>query len=111
MVILIRYNLESEGYTFHAVKNGKEAIDFCRQSLPDLIISDISMPEMDGFELREKLINDEAYRNIPFIFLTAKTMSDDHFRGLSLGVTNFLTKPFEPELLLLTIQNIFEKEE
>jgi len=106
MVTLIKYNLEQAGYTFSSVKNGKLALEFCENVRPDLIISDISMPEMDGYELRERLISNERFRDIPFIFLTAKTQSDDKFRGIGLGVNHFLIKPFEPELLLLTISNI-----
>lgn len=106
MVTLIKYNLEQEGYIFSSVKNGKLALEFCNRQQPDLIISDISMPEMDGYELRENLIGNENFRDIPFIFLTAKTQTDDKFRGMGLGVNHFLIKPFEPELLLLTISNI-----
>ena len=106
MVTLLKYNLEQAGYTFSSVKNGKLALEFCENVRPDLIISDISMPEMDGYELRERLISNESFRDIPFIFLTAKTQSDDKFRGIGLGVNHFLIKPFEPELLLLTISNI-----
>jgi two-component system alkaline phosphatase synthesis response regulator PhoP len=108
MVTLIRYNLEQAGYIFSSVKNGKLALEFCERQQPDLIISDISMPEMDGYELREKLINNEKFRDIPFVFLTAKTQVDDKFRGLELGVSHFLIKPFEPELLLLTVSDILE---
>jgi two-component system alkaline phosphatase synthesis response regulator PhoP len=108
MVTLIKYNLEQAGYIFSSVKNGKLALEFCNRNRPDLIISDISMPEMDGYELRENLINNENFRDIPFIFLTAKTQTDDKFRGLGLGVNHFLIKPFEPELLLLTISNILK---
>ena len=106
MVTLIKYNLEQAGYSFSSVKNGKRALEFCQQQKPDIIISDISMPEMDGYELREELIRDENLRNIPFIFLTAKTQTDDKLKGIRLGVSHFLIKPFEPELLLLTISNI-----
>ena len=106
MVTLIKYNLEQAGYTLHSVKNGKLALEFCNRQKPDLIISDISMPEMDGYELREHLINDQNFRDIPFIYLTAKTQTDDKFRGMGLGVNHFLIKPFEPELLLLTVSNI-----
>ena len=109
MVTLIKYNLEQEGYIFSSVKNGKLALEFCNRQQPDLIISDISMPEMDGYELRENLIGNENFRDIPFIFLTAKTQTDDKFRGMGLGVNHFLIKPFEPELLLLTISNILRK--
>jgi CheY-like chemotaxis protein len=109
MVTLIKYNLEQAGYLFSSVKNGKRALEFCREEKPDLIVSDISMPEMDGYELREELITDENFRNIPFIFLTAKTQTDDKLKGIRLGVNHFLIKPFEPELLLLTISNILRE--
>lgn len=109
MVTLIKYNLEQAGYLFSSVKNGKLALDFCNRNRPDLIISDISMPEMDGYELRENLINNIDFRDIPFIFLTAKSQTDDKFRGMGLGVNHFLIKPFEPELLLLTISNILKE--
>ncbi len=111
MVTLIKYNLEQEGYIFSSVKNGKLALEFCNRQRPDLIISDISMPEMDGYELRENLIGNENFRDIPFIFLTAKTQTDDKFRGMGLGVNHFLIKPFEPELLLLTISNFLGNKE
>ncbi len=106
MIILIKYNLESAGYNIYSVINGREALDYCSSNIPDLIISDIGMPEMDGFELRQSLLNDERLRAIPFIFLTAKTQSEDQFKGVRLGVSHFLTKPFEPELLLMTVADI-----
>ena len=106
MITLIRYNLESAGYIIYSVKNGHEALDYCKGDKPDLIISDIGMPGMDGFELRQSLLDDERLRAIPFIFLTAKTQSEDQLKGIRLGVSHFLTKPFEPELLLMTVADI-----
>jgi len=106
MITLIKYNLETAGYILFSARNGREAITFCEHTRPDLIISDIGMPEIDGFELRQLLLNDEKLRRIPFIFLTAKTRGEDQFRSMRLGVSHFLTKPFEPELLLLTVKDI-----
>jgi len=106
MITLIRYNLESAGYNIYSVINGREALDYCNSNMPDLIISDIGMPGMDGFELRQSLLNDEKLRAIPFIFLTARTQSEDQLKGVRLGVNHFLTKPFEPELLLITVADI-----
>lgn len=112
MVTLIKYNLEMEGYRFTSMRNGREALGFCKKQPPDLIISDISMPEMDGFEFREELIKNEQLQKIPFMFITAKVQADDKMHGLQLGVTHFLIKPFEPELLLLTVADILtEKNE
>jgi CheY-like chemotaxis protein len=110
MTTLIKYNLESEGYNISTVKSGKEALDYCITDIPDLIISDIGMPGMDGFQFRQALLDDEKLRKIPFIFLTARTQSEDHFKGVKLGVSHFLTKPFEPELLLTTVANILDTE-
>ena len=109
MITLIRYNLEAEGYTIIPVKNGLQALDYCQSIRPDLIISDIGMPEMDGFELRETLLQDDKLREIPFIFLTARSQSDERLKGMSLGVSYFLTKPFEPELLLMTVADILSE--
>jgi CheY-like chemotaxis protein len=109
MITLIRYNLESEGYNIYAVRNGKEALKQCKSCLPQLIISDIGMPEMDGFEFRQALLDDKELRDIPFIFLTARSQSEDQFKGMRLGVSHFLTKPFEPELLLMTVAEILGK--
>ena len=111
MVTLIKYNLETAGYILYSARNGRVAITFCQHTLPDLIISDIGMPEIDGFELRQLLLNDEKLRRIPFIFLTAKTRGEDQFRSMRLGVSHFLTKPFEPELLLLTVKDILSTPE
>jgi two-component system alkaline phosphatase synthesis response regulator PhoP len=110
MITLIRYNLETEGYRLIAYKNGKEAIEYCIQDPPDLIISDIGMPGMDGFQLREQLIEHETLQKIPFIYITAKVQSEDKLKAMQLGVSHFLTKPFEPEFLLLTIASILDDE-
>jgi len=110
MITLIKYNLESAGYNIYSVRNGREALKYCDSNIPDLIISDIGMPEMDGFEFRQALLNNEELRIIPFIFLTAKIQSDDQFKGIKLGVNHFLTKPFEPEFLLMTVADILSSQ-
>ena len=109
MITLMKYNLEAAGYKFNSVKNGVEAIAFCRKFKPDLIISDIGMPEMDGYQLREYLLQDAQLAKIPFIFLSAKTQSEDLFRGMRLGVSHFLTKPFEPRLLIETVAAVLRR--
>ncbi|TFH01709.1 MAG: response regulator [Calditrichales bacterium] len=109
MVRLIKYNLEKEGYICYSVSNGKQALAFCQNHHIDLIISDVAMPEMDGYEFREHLIESEKFKNIPFIFLTAKAQREDQLRGLSLGVDQFLTKPFEPDFLLMTVARILDR--
>lgn len=109
MVTLIKYNLEKEGYTVYFVKNGKEALQFCSNQIPDLIICDIMMPIMNGLELREHILKDAKLRHIPFIFLTAKAQTTDQIKGRSLGVDEYLTKPFEPKDLIVKVKSIIEK--
>ncbi|WP_346860633.1 two-component regulator propeller domain-containing protein [uncultured Draconibacterium sp.] len=86
--------------------NGKEALEKVESNAPDLILSDVMMPEMDGFELCKKLRNDLNYSHIPVIFLTAKTMQEDHIKGLKLGAVDYIYKPFNMVSLSLKIYNL-----
>ncbi|MDX8341006.1 two-component regulator propeller domain-containing protein [Draconibacterium sp. IB214405] len=86
--------------------NGKEALEKIEANIPDLILSDIMMPEMDGFELCRELRNDLNYSHIPVIFLTAKTMQEDHIKGLELGAVDYIYKPFNMASLSLKIYNL-----
>lgn len=86
--------------SFGVATNGKRAIDSARAALPDLILMDILMPEMDGFEATAKLKDDPLTKDIPIIFLTAKTDTDDIVKGFDIGGVDYVTKPFNaPELL------------
>ena len=96
--------LEAEGYDVLAAVNGREGIEMARKHKPDLIVSDIMMPEIDGFGVFETLQKDPLTAVIPFIFLTAKTNPEDIREGLGLGADDYLTKPFEPEDLLDSIE-------
>ncbi|WP_159518154.1 hybrid sensor histidine kinase/response regulator transcription factor [Sunxiuqinia indica] len=86
--------------------NGKEALEKARSENPDLILSDIMMPEMDGFEFCKIMRNDINISHIPVVFLTAKTMQEDEIRGLRLGAVDYIYKPFNLVSLKLKIQNI-----
>jgi DNA-binding response OmpR family regulator len=88
-------------------RNGKEAWDLFRSEKPDICVLDVMMPEMDGFTLAEKMRTTEP--GIPFIFLTAKSMREDIVRGLKLGADDYITKPFDPEMLILRINNILRR--
>ena len=101
--------LEAEGFTVTPAIDGKDGVAQARKSLPDLIISDIMMPVMDGHEAFEILQKDPVTAVIPFIFLTAKTDASDIRRGLGLGVDDYLTKPFDPEDLLDSIRTRINK--
>ena len=89
-------------------EDGKEALQKINKETPDLIISDIMMPKMDGFELYRRLRNDPKTAAIPFIFLSAKDDPIDQLKGLRMGAEEYLTKPFDAIQLFVTIKNIFE---
>lgn len=88
-------------------RNGREAWDLFRSEKPDICVLDVMMPEMDGFTLAEKMRTTEP--GIPFIFLTAKSMREDIIKGLKLGADDYITKPFDPEMLILRLNNILRR--
>jgi DNA-binding response OmpR family regulator len=104
--ILSQY-LSMSGFEVTLARNGREAWDRFHSAAPDICVLDIMMPEMDGFTLAEKLRAEEP--GIPFIFLTAKSLREDMIRGLKLGADDYITKPFDPEMLLLRINNILRR--
>jgi len=92
--------LEAEGFEIHPAKNGKQALELFENAKPDLIISDIMMPEMDGYELLKSIRNMPNGVTVPFLFLSARTERADVSRARSLGVDDYLFKPFDaPELI------------
>ncbi len=104
---IIRLDLEKSGYEVYTVYNGREALELLNKVEPDLIISDITMPEMSGFELYERLSKEN--RIIPFIFLTAYDSPEKKIKSLKLGVDAYLTKPFSKEELLARIDSLLSK--
>jgi PAS domain S-box-containing protein len=100
--------LEEAGYRVDLAQNGREAMAKVRASPPDMIMSDVVMPEMDGFALCLAVKADSALRRIPFALLTAQRSPRDIVRGLEVGADNFITKPFEDAELLARVARIFE---
>ncbi|MBF0202340.1 MAG: two-component system response regulator [Desulfamplus sp.] len=86
-------------YTVSVAMNGREALDLVEDDPPDLILLDVMMPGMDGYEVCRRLKESELYREIPVIFLTAMDDEDDEARGLDLGAVDYIIKPFRPRLL------------
>jgi len=103
--------LELANYDVEVAENGKKGVLIAKRSLPDLIICDIMMPELDGYEVLYMLGKDEKTAGIPFIFLTAKADSTDFRRGMNLGADDYVTKPFEEMDLLNAIESRFRKKE
>jgi DNA-binding response OmpR family regulator len=95
------------GFEVTLARNGREAWDMFHASRPDICVLDVMMPEMDGFTLAEKMRAEEP--GIPFIFLTAKSLREDIIKGLKLGADDYITKPFDPEMLMLRINNILRR--
>lgn len=103
--------LRAEGYEVTTARRGAEALACIAGSLPDLIVSDIRMPGMDGYELVRNLRASARTRLIPIVFLTAKDETADRIAGFRSGVDAYLTKPFEPDELLAVVANILKRVE
>jgi DNA-binding NarL/FixJ family response regulator len=103
--------LRTEGYEVKTARRGAEALVYIAESLPDLIVSDIRMPGMDGYELVRNLRASSRTRLIPIVFLTAKDETADRIAGFRSGVDAYLTKPFEPDELVAVVANILKRVE
>jgi DNA-binding response OmpR family regulator len=101
-------NLDLEGYRIIEAENGLEAITRVREDLPDLVLLDVMMPEMDGFETL-RLIRETS--SVPVIMLTVKSEEDDRVRGLELGADDYVTKPFSPRELASRIKAVLRRAE
>jgi len=108
IVRLVQVNLERAGYEVVIAYDGVEAIETVQAKVPDMIILDVMMPRMDGFETLKKLRADDKSKEIPVIMLTAKAQDADIFKGWSSGVDSYLTKPFNPRELLAFVDRIFQ---
>lgn len=104
-VLLLKALLSKEGYGVLIANNGQEALTIARQELPDLILLDVMMPGMDGFEVAQRLEEDELVSNIPIIFLTALDDTESIVRGFKLGASDFISKPFRKEELMVRIRH------
>jgi DNA-binding response OmpR family regulator len=104
--ILSQY-VNINGFNVTLARDGKEAWDLFCQDKPDICVLDVMMPEMDGFTLGEKI--KEAHPEVPLIYLTAKSLKEDIVRGLKIGADDYITKPFDPEVLILRINNILKR--
>jgi DNA-binding response OmpR family regulator len=104
----MRMNLDLEGYRVIEASNGMDAIDRVREDLPDLVLLDVMMPEMDGFEAL-RLIRETS--SVPIIMLTVKGDEEDRVRGLELGADDYVTKPFSPRELASRIKAVLRRTE
>ena len=107
-LLMLMHQLMSTYYNIYIAPNGIEALDIIHQKQIDLIISDVMMPEMDGFELTRLLKEDPDYAHLPIILLTAKREMDDEQKALILGADDYLTKPFKLKELKIRVDNIIQ---
>ncbi len=99
----------SNEFTVNAASNANEAWDLLQKETPDLIISDVMMPEVNGYQFLEKLRNDPRYQTLPVIFLTARGMTSDRIQGYDAGCDAYLPKPFDPDELESIVKNLLKR--
>lgn len=109
IVILIRLHLELEGYDIFAAHNGDMALDMIASHMPDLVLLDIMMPKMNGWEVCKRIKENKETSHIPVIMLTAKSGREDLKRGLESGVVDYITKPFSPFRLVEVVNKVLQE--
>ena len=108
LLLAVSETLRAEGYVVITARRGSEALVRVAESMPDLIISDIRMPGMDGYQLARNLRSAPHTRLVPIVFLTAKDETADRIAGFRSGVDAYMTKPFEPEELIAIVAGILD---
>ena len=105
----LSYNLRKEGFEIETANNGKTALSKLSKFIPDLIILDVMMPEMDGIEVCEKIREEEKFDDILIIFLTARSEDYSELAGFSAGADDYITKPIKPKLLVSRVNAILKR--
>lgn len=101
--------LTSKGYDVKGVANGQEALDAIAEEIPDLVLLDIMLPEMDGFEVCRRIKENPQTKDLPVVMLTAKKSREDMTRGQEVGADWYITKPFKSANVIETIQRFLYK--
>lgn len=105
LILLVQDYLVFKGYEVITAENGREALEVLDKEIPDMIICDVMMPEMDGYALVEHIRQDARTSWIPVLFLSAKGQSQDRVKGLSTGADVYMVKPFEPDELVAQVES------
>ncbi len=103
--------LEEESFCVETAKDGEEGWEKAQQSLPDLVISDVMMPRLDGYGLLARLREDERLAGTPVVFLTAKGMTADRIAGFMAGVDDYIPKPFDPDELVARVRSVLARQQ
>ena len=108
VVVPIQFLMEQQGYSVMAAYRGEDALDLIYHYKPDLVLLDIMLPGIDGWEVCEIIRLNQNYRDIKIVFLTAKGRDEDIAKGLALGADAYITKPFSNDVLVATVNKLFE---
>jgi two-component system alkaline phosphatase synthesis response regulator PhoP len=111
IVHILEFSLTMEGYSVLTASDGEEALRIIEQERPDLVVLDIMMPKLDGYEVCRRLRQDEQFRSLPVILLSAKGRPIDREAGLSAGADDYITKPFSPRKLLEKMRELLDRQE
>ncbi|MDM7916135.1 MAG: response regulator transcription factor [Candidatus Eisenbacteria bacterium] len=111
IVHILEFSLTMEGFTVLTASNGEEALRMIDQERPDLVVLDIMMPKLDGYEVVAALRKDEQFQSLPVILLSAKGRPIDREAGLAAGADDYITKPFSPRKLIEKIREILDRQE
>ena len=109
IVELVKFNLEQEGYQVTSAYTGKKALDLIKEDRFDLVILDLMLPEMDGFDICRKIRNKTGINRLPVIMLSAKSEEVDKVLGLEIGADDYITKPFSPRELLARVKAVLRR--
>lgn len=109
IVALVAYHLAKSGYRVSTASNGQDALGLARQERPALVVLDLMLPGLSGFDVLEQLRGDDSTRDVAVLMLTARREEPDRIRGLSLGADDYLTKPFSPQELVLRVGAILRR--
>ena len=109
IVELIKYNLDREGYKTISANNGRRGLELVKQELPDLVILDLMLPELDGLSVCKQLRAEPQTKSIPIIILTAKSEEADRVLGLEMGADDYVTKPFSPRELVARVRAVLRR--
>ena len=100
IVRLLQVNFRLEGFEVQTASRGDEALATAREWGPDVVVLDVMMPGVDGWEVCERMTQDPDIRDVPVVFLSARAQDEDRERGYALGVVEYVTKPFDPAALV-----------
>lgn len=106
LVEMIKMRLEASGYDVISAYDGEDGLDKARKQGPDLILLDLMLPKMDGYQVCSALKKDKNYSSIPIIMLTARAQKSEMKLGMDLGANAYITKPFEPPMLMASIKEL-----